>query len=329
MSKLSLKNRVLGGLWGAVVGDALGVPVEFRSRAEVQRNPVADLRGHGTYDQPEGTWSDDSSLLLCTVDSLLRHEFDTTDMGQRFVQWSQGRLWTPWGSVFDIGGATSRALRRIQEGVPAEQAGGADENSNGNGSLMRILPIALRFGHEPAERMLELAYRASAITHRHPRSQIACGFYCLIAAALLRGQTPAAAQQSAAQTVRPLLETKPLAGEKHYFAAALASDLATRSENDIASGGHVVDTLTASLWCLLTSRGYTETVLKPVNLGGDTDTTGVAAGGLAGVYYGLASVPAPWRTAMARARDLECLFEKFTRLVAQNEAMETGTNNSR
>lgn len=100
-----------------MVGDALGVPVEFRSRAEVQRNPVTDLRGHGTYNQPKGTWSDDSSLMLCTVDSLVQHESDTADMGQRFVQWSQGKLWTLWGRVFDIGGATSRALGRIQQGV--------------------------------------------------------------------------------------------------------------------------------------------------------------------------------------------------------------------
>ncbi|MHB8523257.1 MAG: ADP-ribosylglycohydrolase family protein [Limisphaerales bacterium] len=204
MSKLTFKDRVLGGLWGAVVGDALGVPVEFRSRADVQRNPVTDLRGHGTYNQPKGTWSDDSSLMLCTVDSLLRHEFDPADLGQRFVQWSQGKLWTPWGNVFDIGSVTSQALERIQQQVPAEQAGGTDESSNGNGSLMRILPIALRFGREPAERLLEFAQRASAVTHRHPRAQMACGFYCLVAAGLLRGQTVTAAHQSAVQTVSPL-----------------------------------------------------------------------------------------------------------------------------
>jgi ADP-ribosylglycohydrolase len=316
MTELTFKDRVLGGLWGAVVGDALGVPVEFRSRAEVQRNPVTDLRGQGTYHQPKGTWSDDSSLMLCTVDSLVRHEFDTADMGQRFVQWSQGKLWTPWGRVFDIGGATSQALGRIQQGVPAEEAGGTDENSNGNGSLMRILPIALRFGHEPAERLLEFAYRASAITHRHPRSEMACGFYSLVAAGLLRGQSAKAAYQSAAQTVGPLFKAKPLAGESHYFAAALAPNLATLPEKEIASGGHVVDTLTASIWCLLTSKDYEETVLKAVNLGEDTDTTGIAAGGLAGICYGLPSVPEQWRSAMARAEDLETLFEQFADLCA-------------
>ena len=233
MSELTHKDRFLGGLWGAVVGDALGVPVEFRSRADVQRNPVTGLREHGTHNQPQGTWSDDSSLMLCTVDSLVRHQFDTKDMAERFVDWYQGNLWTPWGKVFDIGGATSRALRQIEQGVPAEQAGGTDESSNGNGSLMRILPIALRFSSEPPERLLELASRASAITHRHPRSQIACGFYCLLAAELLRGQSIEAAHQSAIQTVRPLFRSKPLDGEKRHFDAALAPDLATMPEQKI------------------------------------------------------------------------------------------------
>lgn len=311
MSGLALRDRVVGGLWGAVVGDALGVPVEFRSRAEVQRNPVTDLRGHGTHNQPKGTWSDDSSLMLCTVDSLLRHDFDTADMGQRFVQWSEGKLWTPWGSVFDIGGATSRALGRIEQGIPAERAGGTDENSNGNGSLMRILPVALRFAREPAERLLEFAYRASAITHRHVRSPTACGLYCLVAAGLLRGETAVAAHQSAAQTVGPLFKTMPWTAERLCFAAALAPHLATLPEQEIASGGHVIDTLTASLWCLLTSKSYEETVLKAVNLGGDADTTGIAAGGLAGVCYGRAAVPEHWCNAMARANDLNLLFERF------------------
>jgi ADP-ribosyl-[dinitrogen reductase] hydrolase len=249
--------------------------------------------------------------MLCTVDSLLRAEFDTEDMARRFVAWSQGQLWTPWGSVFDIGGATRRALARIEQGVPAEQAGGTDEASNGNGSLMRILPIALRFWTAPAERLLELAFRASSITHRHQRSQLACGFYCLVAAGLLRGQTAPAAHQSAVQIIAPRLKTSPLVDEKGHFLAALSLDLAGFAEADIASGGHVVDTLTASLWCLLTCTDFPQTVLKAVNLGGDTDTTGIVAGGLAGVRYGLGQVPEAWRRALARSAELEVLFQRF------------------
>src|SRR5882757_2593078 len=90
-------ERILGGLWGSLVGDALGVPVEFKDRATVQANPVTDMRGFGSHNQPPGTWSDDSSLLLCSADSLVRHEFDTEDMGRRFLAWYREELWTPMG----------------------------------------------------------------------------------------------------------------------------------------------------------------------------------------------------------------------------------------
>src|SRR5206468_2217614 len=95
------KERILGGLWGAVVGDALGVPVEFQGRTALQYSPVTTIKGYGTHNQPPGTWSDDSSLLLCSVDSLNRNEFDTRDMGKRFSDWYDEGLWTPHGNVFD------------------------------------------------------------------------------------------------------------------------------------------------------------------------------------------------------------------------------------
>jgi ADP-ribosylglycohydrolase len=307
----SIKDRILGALWGAVVGDALGVPVEFRSRARMQADPVTDLRSHGTYNQPKGTWSDDSSLMLCTVESLLAHPFEAQDMGARFVRWSKGEQWTPWGSVFDIGNATRRALGRIERGVPAEQAGGADESSNGNGSLMRILPIALRFRREPPERLLDLAHRASAITHRHARSQMACGFYCVVAAGLLEGHAPAAAHARAIQVADAFYRESPFASELPRFKQAFSSNLATLSAPEIPSSGYVVDTLTAALWCLLTSGDYRETVLKAVNLGEDTDTTAIVAGGLAGIHGGLEAVPQRWRETMARAGDLAAAFERF------------------
>lgn len=314
--KPTIKDRVLGGLWGAVIGDALGVPVEFRSRALVQSNPVTDLREFGTYNQPKGTWSDDSSLMLCTVDSLVRHQFDTSDMGDRFVQWMEGKLWTPWGKVFDIGGATSTALCRIRQGEPAEQAGGVHETSNGNGSLMRILPIALRFANESPARLLECSHRSSAITHRHPRSQLACGFYCLLVAQLLKGDAPAAAHAATVRAATEFYHQPPFTSELPQFEKVFSLKLATFPELEISSSGYVVDTLTAAVWCLLTSQDYRETVLKAVNLGGDTDTTAIVAGGLAGVHRGMADVPDNWRNAMARAGDLATLIEHFVAVCA-------------
>ncbi len=309
----SRKDRILGGLWGAVVGDALGVPVEFLSRDEVQQELVTDMRGNGSHRQPAGTWSDDSSLLLCTTDSLLRHDFDTEDIGHRFVQWYRERLWTPWGKVFDVGATTAQALGRIANGVRAEVAGSNDEYSNGNGSLMRILPVALRFASESMKVLLDRVHRASAITHRHPRSQMACGLYALVTRQLLSGANPARAFQRGVAESRSFYEADAYwAVELDSFQLALAGDLGSRLESEIDSSGYVVHTITASLWCLLTTENYRDCVLKAVNLGGDTDTTGCVAGGLAGVAYSVRSVPQNWINQLARQPELEGLFNRFS-----------------
>jgi ADP-ribosylglycohydrolase len=314
-SDISVQDRVLGGLWGAVVGDALGVPVEFKSREEVRLNPVADMLGLGTHNQQAGTWSDDSSLLLCTVQSLLSQEFDTTDMGHKFLEWYREELWTPWGRVFDVGVATSHALSRIATGTLAEVAGGDGQYSNGNGSLMRILPIALRFAKTRTDALLDRIHRASAITHRHPRSCMACGLYALVVVELLAGIPAEDAFQKGLNNFRAYYSTdRPWSGELDYFQLLLAGDLAERPESEIDSSGYVIHTLTASLWCLLTTNNYEECVLKAVNLGGDTDTTGCVAGGLAGVTYGQGEVPARWINKLARKAELEALFLRFAEL---------------
>ena len=147
--EISNRERVLGGLWGALVGDAIGVPVEFKERSDLQTDPVVDMRGFGTHGQPAGTWSDDGAMTLCTVDSLLHADFDLEDLGQRFVKWMNEGLWSAHGDVFDMGITTAEALQRIMAGVSASESGSRTEYSNGNGSLMRMLPVVLRFADEP------------------------------------------------------------------------------------------------------------------------------------------------------------------------------------
>ena len=138
--------------------------MEFQSREQLRQNPVQDMRGYGTYHQPAGTWSDDSSLMLCTVEGLA-DGFDTGRLGMLFIRWLNQAHWTPWQEVFDVGGTTLMAINRLSQGVEPEQAGLIDENSNGNGSLMRILPVALRYFDLPVEELLDHAHRASALTH--------------------------------------------------------------------------------------------------------------------------------------------------------------------
>lgn len=310
-TEISMRDRILGGLWGSLVGDALGVPVEFKDRATVQSNPVTTMRGFGTHHQPPGTWSDDGALILCTVDSLLAAEFDTQDMGQRFVRWMNDALWTATDVVFDVGLATTDALMRIGNGIPAESAGGRQEYSNGNGSLMRIIPAALRFANEPIQEFATRLAQTSSITHGHERSKMACVFYGILVRHLLLGENPHPALDSARREFKEHYQNTP---ELEYFRRCLEEDFVSLPETDIFSTGYVMHTLHASLWCLLTTKSYSECVLKAVNLGGDTDTTGCVAGGLAGVAYGLQGIPSEWASQLARQGEITALFNRFADL---------------
>jgi ADP-ribosyl-[dinitrogen reductase] hydrolase len=303
-------QRLLGGLWGSLAGDALGVPVEFRSRSSIRTDPVTGMRGFGTHHQPPGTWSDDSSLLLCTVESLLPGSFNPTDLADRFVRWKDGKLWTPHGSVFDIGIATSTAISRLAGGMDPLRAGGSSESSNGNGSLMRILPLCLRCASEPTASMAQTLAEASCLTHAHPRSQLACIFLGLFTRALLGGGSPADALAETRQLFPPLADSLAPAEQPH-FQRLLEPDFAALPESDIQSSGYVIHTLEASLWCLLHTASFPDATLRAVNLGDDTDTTGCVTGGIAGIHYGLDAIPASWIDSLARRNDVAALFDAF------------------
>ena len=308
---LNVESRLLGGLWGAIIGDALGVPVEFKSREEVRRNPITGMKGYGTFNLPPGSWSDDSSLLLCTVESLL-DGFDTNNMGEFFMRWLTEGYWTPWGKVFDVGASTSYSIQRMMKRIPPEEAGGRGENDNGNGSLMRILPVGIYFARKPVEELLPMVHRASSLTHRHPRTLMACGFYCLMVSALLQGFTPDEAYLYASEQATIYYAKPPYAEEMPHFERLFSTLISNVPETAIKSGGYVIHTLEASVWCLLNTSSFQDAVLKAVNLGEDTDTTGCVTGGLAGLYYGLNSIPKDWLKAVARKKDIGKILSQFT-----------------
>lgn len=312
---LDRKSRILGGLYGSLVGDALGVPVEFAPRSAREADPVTGMREFGTHNQPAGTWSDDGSLLLCSVESQVKKGYETQDMAERFVRWEREGLWAAHGKVFDIGNATYRSLNRIEEGVPAEKAGGREDYDNGNGSLMRILPVALGSLDEDDETFCDRIERASAITHGHARSKMACVFHGLVVRGLMAGSAPAKALQLARSQFADRY-----AGHEEidFFQRLLNDDLENLPPSEIVSGGYVIDTLTASLCCLLTEDNFSDCVLKAVNLGSDTDTTGCVAGGLAGVYWGVEAIPQEWRAELPRQDDLRALFARFVDQVSDN-----------
>jgi len=310
VSEISFKERILGGLWGAVIGDALGVPVEFKSKEEVRENPVTAMRGYGTFNLPPGSWSDDSSLMFCTTESLL-DGFNTNRMGQLFIQWLNNAYWTPWGQTFDVGGATQSGIKRMMRGITPEEAGGSSEGDNGNGSLMRILPVGLYFANSSTLEILEHVHRASSLTHRHLRSQMACGFYCLMVSALLNGDNPEKAYHYVIEQAQEYYSQPPYSHELDHFMRILSGNINYLPEEEIQSGGYVIHTLEASIWCLLNSHAFAEAVLKAINLGDDTDTTGIVTGGLAGIHYGIAAIPEEWMNVVARQEDIEKLLNNF------------------
>ena len=169
-------NQIKSVLLGVAVGDAIGVPVEFKSRAYLRDNPVSDMTGNGTHKVPAGTFSDDGSLTFCLAEALT-HDFDLNNVGQNFVNWYKNNYWTARGDVFDIGNTTRKAIYNLESGIRPDFAGGIDGDSNGNGSLMRISPLFFYLLDKESHERFEITRQVSSITHAHIRSVIACYYY--------------------------------------------------------------------------------------------------------------------------------------------------------
>lgn len=298
-------------LLGLSVGDALGVPVEFCEREELKDNPVTGMTGYGTHNQPEGTYSDDTSLALCLAEALT-HEFDLNLIARYFVEWYTEGYWTAREKVFDVGNATRHAIYRLTEGVSPEQAGGKSDKDNGNGSLMRIAPLVFYTVDKPIHERFEITKQVSSITHAHIRSIIAC-FYFLEFARLLLEQRDKFDAYIELQTVitNHLISLSIPSVEIAIFDRLLKCNIFELPEEEIASSGYVVHTLEASIWCLLTTNNYRDAVLKAVNLGNDTDTTASVTGCCAGLLYGLNSIPEEWLNKLARKNDINNLAERL------------------
>jgi len=311
MSQNKNEDRLFGGIFGLCVGDALGVPLEFYPRAERKRDPVREMRAYGRYNKPFGTWSDDSSLTFCLMDSL-KDGYDPQDIANKFCQYFFDELWTPNGSVFDIGTTTLQAIGRIKAGNDPLKCGGRSKNDNGNGSLMRILPLAFYLRDEQPARKNKIIAEVSSITHQHKRSKLACIIYVELAVNLLRG----AGKEESMENTREYIKKycgKEYKRELPYFKRILEDDISKLSEDEISSSGYVVDTLEASLWSFLTTGSYSESIFKAINLGGDTDTAAAIAGGLSGIFYGIRAIPDNWIQCIARKKDIYGLTLRFTK----------------
>ena len=284
-------KKIYNGLMGLIVGDAVGAPVEFLERDSFH---LTGMVGYGSHNVPPGTWTDDSAMALATVESIARlGVVDANDIMHNFALWLTKAEFTPYGRTFGVGNTVMRALLKYLDGTPAEQCGCPNRGDNGNGALMRILPLAY------TDCRYQMVNAVSGLTHAHEISLEACRIYISVARKLLRGKPLA----NIVQTIKPELPVY-----------ARLPKLDTLQRDEIQSSGYVVDTLEAALWCNLKSNSYRECVLLAVNLGRDTDTVAAIAGGLAGIRYGIGGekgIPEEWINQIARKEWIAELCEKF------------------
>ncbi|WP_419869323.1 ADP-ribosylglycohydrolase family protein [Chryseobacterium sp. CT-SW4] len=313
-----MKSRLKAGVFGLCIGDALGVPVEFRRREDLKKNPVKQYLEYMSWNQPKGTWSDDSSLTLCLAEELTKG-YDLEKIGKSFVKWYLYGHWTAHGKFFDIGGTTRHSIARLVKGESARFSGNIFEEDNGNGSLMRILPLAFYLKDEKdIQTLYQTVKEVSSITHGHFRSVFACFIYINFAIQLIKGKNKKEAYASMQKITLKYAEKQLFSPkETELFDKILKNDISGYKEDEINSSGYVLHSLEASLWCFLNSESYSEAVLKAVNLGEDTDTTGAITGGLAGIYYGYDNIPEEWISELVRKDDIKELCNKLENKLMQ------------
>lgn len=303
------ENKIYGGLFGFCVGDALGVPVEFSTREERKKDPIKEMRAYGTYHQPFGTWSDDTSLTICLIDAINKG-YTIKRVAENFANFYKKGHFTPYGEVFDIGNSTRNSIIKICAGENPIDCGGKTEIDNGNGALMRILPIAF-YGEKLSEQeLIKLIEEVSSITHGHKRSKLACIFYVEFAIQIILEYKK---EEALDRTIKFIEKNcaNIYKDELRNFQKILSKEIVNVAEDEIKSTGYVIDTLEAVLWIFFHADGYRDTILKAINLGGDTDTIAAIVGGIAGIYYGLNDIPQEWLQCIAKKEELYEMFDKF------------------
>ena len=330
------------GIMGVLIGDALGNPVQFMSRASVRkRGLVKGMEKGGVFNMPAGSWTDDGSMTLATLDSLTQKgTLDYDDIMERFIRWDSEGQYTPFGRAYDQGITCMDAIDRYCRTRKWDSCGKTGEKANGNGGLMRIMPVCLyaaikeKDGTMTEKEAVQAVHNATLLTHNHLRACTASGIYYFMCKEILKNRgffnntdaADAAADivpaKASVSVLREILQSAMDAAVSFYRQNNMDDELVsyTRIKNleefaklpadKISSSGYVVHTLEAAVWTLVTADSLEEALLQGVNLGDDADTVGAVAGGLAGLYYGFENVPASWKDAMQSLAWLEEMCRK-------------------
>lgn len=295
---MPIVDRRRGSLIGLAIGDALGAAVEFESPGSFP--PVTGFRAGGPHRLQAGEWTDDTSMALALADSIARAGWDLNDQCQRYVAWWKNGRYSVNGRCFDIGVTTRAALARFEKTGDAWNSGDRSEHASGNGSIMRLAPVAVRYANLfPAqiEELTRLAAESSLPTHASEQCQSACRYLALVLCALMNGCDREEVLTPNWKPLRQLQQAAPL----HSAIATVAEgSFRKKQPPDIVGSGYVVKSLEAALWSFHDAPSFQEALLRAVNLGDDADTTGAVCGQLAGAFWGESNIPIEWRKSLGR-----------------------------
>lgn len=309
MSDITTLDRFRGCLLGLATGDALGTTLEFRPPGTFE--PITDMIGRGPFGLQPGQWTDDTSMALCLAASLIETGgFDPLDQMQRYVRWFREGYMSSTGECFDIGNTTHDALAHYERfGDPF--AGSTNPNAAGNGSLMRLAPVPMRYAASPQE-AIDRSAESSMTTHGAPECVDACRYYAGLLVGALNGVDKEMLLSPRYCPVDGLWQSSPLARKIDEIAAG---SLKRKEPPAIRGTGYVVDTLEAALWAFHGTDNFHEGALKVVNLGDDADTTGAVYGQLAGAHYGAEAIPPEWRAKLTMRAEIEQMAERLCEIV--------------
>lgn len=303
-------SRIIDSLLGHAIGDAMGVPNEFKDRLGLQLYPVTEMIGYSSHPVPKGTWSDDTSMEIALIDSIInKGKFDYDDIMTNFSDWLHDAKFTAIDEVFDAGNSCIQAINNFEKGIAALECGLKRDNENGNGSLMRILPVAL-YSHCKSlddNEIIVLTNNVSSLTHAHEISKLGCYIYVRFIMFLMNGLS----KEEAYSEIKKINYSTYSDESLEKYSRILKNNINTYEINDISSSGYIVDSLEAAFWCVLKNDSYRNTIIEAINLGGDTDTIAAIAGSMAGIIYGLEKIPIEWINCLQKKDYLLDIFNKF------------------
>ncbi len=303
------------GLIGLAVGDAMGVPLQSIERKRLFNDPVTSMIGYGSYDVPEGVWSTYTSMTLATMDSIIKcGKINFDDMASRFCNFVGKGEYTAIGKAFDISTTTKKALNRyLKIQGDAVKCGLTDIDSNDNGSLIRMFPIALycHFNKLKDYEIFNIVKNASSITHANEVSILGCYIYVSYLLFILNGK-----DKLASYNMIKCLDFSSYFDEDTiaYYNRLLKTNISNLRIDDLKSTDYVIYTLESAMWIILKTNSYSEAIVGSINLGGATDKIGATAGSIAGILYGFNEIPSKWIYKLKRFDYLEEMAENFENL---------------